>query len=195
MRHQDHPSFELPEGWTSSAAASSLSKEATTLSSAASQATRLWWHYDNLGASAWASISSIIIFICSSIKKHQKHQNYNYLSAWAKASTVSMSRWFVGSSMIRQFGRLGSSTLSGLWQNFICKMTDSPIVIVLIGDVLQNHHLNQKQKGGKWEQDKMLQKGEWGYVLASTAMATLAFCPPDKDPICWVAGEPPTCTI
>ena len=30
------------------------------------------------------------------------------------------------------------------------------------------------------------------YVLANTAMATLAFCPPDREEICWVAGEPPT---
>ena len=34
---------------------------------------------------------------------------------------------------------------------------------------------------------------EWWYVLANTAMATLAFCPPDNEAICWVAGEPPTC--
>ena len=33
----------------------------------------------------------------------------------------------------------------------------------------------------------------WGYVLDNTAMATLAFCPPDSEAICWVAGEPPTC--
>ena len=38
-----------------------------------------------------------------------KHEDSNDLSAWAKASTVSISRWFVGSSMIRQFGRLGGS--------------------------------------------------------------------------------------
>ena len=42
-------------------------------------------------------------------KLHEKHQDSNNLSAWAKASTVSISRWFVGSSMIRQFGRLGGS--------------------------------------------------------------------------------------